>query len=165
MSANAINKYVRLYMKRNSLLALFCATICFIPFFACAILYDVLWYDIFISFVPYVLAGIIILISYFLTFRFRKEIKRQEEKFNVRFSDTGKTKLDSTIFISDEWLIFAGTHAWYKPNIKSITDKILNAASSKERTRFTIVTIGEEKTNVVVYSPLVVEKINSWKNK
>ena len=106
-----------------------------------------------------------ILFSYLLTFRFKKEIKRQEEKFNVRFSDNGKDKLDSTIFISDEWLIFAGTHAWYKPNIKSITGKILNAASRQRRTRLTIVTDDEEKKTVFMYSPSAVAKINSWKNK
>ena len=82
----------------------------------------------------------------------------KEERFNVRFSDTGKNKLDSTIFVSDEWLIFAGMHAWYKPNINSITGTILDASSRQRRTRLAIVTVDGEKTNVVVYSPSVVKK-------
>ena len=51
-----ISKYIKVYVKRNILLALFCSILVFIPLFIVSLIYDVLSYDIAVSFVPFAIA-------------------------------------------------------------------------------------------------------------
>jgi len=41
-----VEKYIKIYVKRNIVLALICATLVFIPLFFVSLVYDVLSYDL-----------------------------------------------------------------------------------------------------------------------
>ena len=48
-----VEKYIKIYLKRNSILALICAALVFIPLLIVSLVYDVLSYDLIIAFVPF----------------------------------------------------------------------------------------------------------------
>ena len=88
MNRMLVEKYIRIYMKRNLLTALFCAILCFVPLFIVSLIYDVLSYDLVVSFVPFFIALLFVAFSYLYTFRFRRMISEQEKTFSVVFDDT-----------------------------------------------------------------------------
>ena len=61
-----VNKYIRIYHKRNIQLAIFCATLVFVPLFVVALFYDIVPEDTLISFLPlYVSYNVTMKISIF----------------------------------------------------------------------------------------------------
>jgi len=66
-----MKKYIKIYHKRNVLLALFLATILFLPLFIVSLFYDVVPEDTLISFFPFVLALICVAVASLYTIRFK----------------------------------------------------------------------------------------------
>lgn len=161
-SLKVIRKYVCVFMKRNLTLVFFCATLCAIPLFVAALIYDFLPYDIYMCLIPYVFGALIIIMNHFVSFRFKKIIEKQEESFNVSFSDKDERQLNPTVFLTEEWLIFAGRYAFYKKNIESIKSKIADGRSIQRRHKLTVIETDGHKTNIVIYQPSVVKKIKEW---
>ena len=52
-----IDKYIKIYHKRNVQVAFACATIVSVPLFVVSLFYDVVPEDTLVSFVPYILAA------------------------------------------------------------------------------------------------------------
>ena len=158
-----MKKYIKFYHKRNVKLAFLCAVIVFVPLFVVSLFYNVVREDIIISFVPFVLAMLCVAVASLYTIRFKKMIKEQEHIYNVKFQDTKADHLESTLYLSDEWLIWAGSSAFYKKHIKSISSvrRFGRVGSSNE---VTIKTIDNKKYTVWCLSASNIKKIREWKD-
>ena len=122
-----INKYVHIHNRRNCLLAMFCASIAFIPLFIVSLIYDVIPEDTLIAFVPFVIAAVCVAIASLYTIRFKKMIKMQEHLYGVQFNDDNVVHLGKTLYLSENWLIWAGIISIYKNHIKSIHSELIRS--------------------------------------
>lgn len=158
-----MDKYIRIYNKRNIKLAFVCATIVFVPIFVVSLFYDVVQEDALVSFVPYILALVCIAIASLFTKRFRKMIHKQEQLYDVQFQDTDVVHLETTLYLSRDWLIWAGSCAMYKEHIKSISSKPRHGrvGSSNE---VVIRTVDNKRYKIWCLSSSNVKKIKKWKN-
>ena len=104
-------------------LALFCAAIICVPLLIVSFLYDVVPYDLAVALAPFPLALICVAISLFPTIRFKKMIAEQESLYNTVFSDTDAEHLETTLYISRDWLIWAGCSAIFKAHILSVQSR------------------------------------------
>ena len=158
-----ISKYIKVYVKRNILLALFCSILVFIPLFIVSLIYDVLSYDIAVSFVPFAIAIICVLISLIPTIQFRRMIAQQEEVYGVKFSDTGAVHLETTLFLSDNWLIWAGVSALYKGYITDVKSRIMSGSVGSSN-RVELITADNRGYAVWCLSGNNLEKVYKWLN-
>ncbi|MBO5110760.1 MAG: hypothetical protein J6D21_08585 [Clostridia bacterium] len=158
-----IDKYIRIYTKRNCLLALFCASIAFIPLFIVSLIYDVIPEDTLIAFAPFVFAAICVAIASLSTIRFKKMIKMQEQQYGVRFDDYNVIHLETTLYLSENWLIWAGISSIYKNHIKSIHSKLVHGRSGSSN-KVTIKTVDNKKYIIWCLSSSNINKIRKWKN-
>ncbi len=155
-----VNKYIYIYTKRNCILALFCASIAFIPLFIVSLIYDVIPEDTLIAFAPFVIAAICVAIASLSTIRFKKMIKMQEQQYGVQFDDDNVVHLETTLYLSENWLIWAGISSIYKNHIKSIHSKLVHGISNK----VTIKTLDNKKYIIWCSSSSNINKIRKWKN-
>ena len=90
-------------------------------------------------------------------------IIEQEHIYNIEFQDTKAEHLETTLYLSDEWLIWAGSCAFYKKHIKSISSvrRLGRAGSSNQ---VTIKTIDDKKYTVWCLSASNVKKLKEWRN-
>ena len=158
-----MEKYIKIYHKRNIKLALVCAFIAFIPLFVVSLFYDVVPEDIIVSFVPFVLAALIIAFASLYTFRFKKLIEKQEQIYSIQFQDINAEHLENTLYLSDEWLIWAGSSAFFKKHIKSISSvrRFGRVGSSNQ---VTIKTVDNKKYTIWCLRTSNIKKIREWKN-
>lgn len=158
-----MEKYIKIYHKRNTLLALFCASIVFLPLFAVSLFYDVVPEDTLISFVPFILAPLWVAVASLYTIRFKKLIAEQEKIYHIQFQDDNVEHLETTLYLSDDWLIWAGSCAFYKKHIKSISPiRCLGRAGSSNQV--TIKTIDDKKYTVWCLSASNFKKLKEWRN-
>ena len=158
-----IDKYIKIYHKRNIQLALICGTIVFVPLFVVSLFYDVVPEDTLVSFVPYILAAACIAVASLFTKRFRKMIHKQEQIYGVQFQDTDVVHLETTLYLSKDWLIWAGSCAMYKEHIKSISSALRHGrvGSSNE---VIIKTVDNKQYRIWCLNSSNVKKIKKWKN-
>ncbi len=157
-----VKKYIEFYHKRNIKLALLCAIIAFAPLFVVSLFYDVVPEDTILSFVPFVLATLSVAVASLYTIRFKRMIKEQEDIYNVEFQDTKAEHLETTLYLSDEWLIWAGSSAFYKNHVKSISSvrRFGRVGSSNE---VTIKTIDNKKYTIWCSKASNIKNIKEWK--
>ena len=158
-----INKYIHIYNKRNCLVALFCASIVFIPLIIVSLIYDVIPEDTLIAFVPFVIAAICVAIASLYTIRFKKMIKMQEHQYGVQFNDDNVVHLETTLYLSENWLIWAGISSIYKKHIKSIHSKLVHGRSGSSN-KVIIKTVDNKKYTIWCLSSSNINKIRTWKN-
>ena len=156
-----IDKYIKIYHKRNILLALMCATIVFLPLFVVSLFYDVVPDDTLVSVVPFILSALCVAIASLFTKRFRTMIHKQEQIYSVKFQDTDVVHLETTLYLSKDWLIWAGSCAIYKENIKTINSKLRHGrvGSSNE---VIIKTVDNKQYTIWCLSSSNVKKIKEW---
>ena len=156
-----IEKYIKYYHKRNVQLAFLCATIVFVPLFVVSFFYDVIPEDILVSFVPYILAASCVAIASLFTKRFRTMIHKQEQIYSVKFQDTDVVHLETTLYLSKDWLIQAGSCAIYKGHIKSIHSELRHGrvGSSNE---VVIKTVDNKQYTIWCLSSSNIKKIKEW---
>ena len=157
-----INKYINIYNKRNCLLSLLCASIAFIPLFVTSLMYDVVPEDILIAFSPFAIAIICVLIASLFTIRFRKIIRLQEQLYKVQFSDRNVVHLETTLYLSSDWLIWAGISAIYKKHIKSISSRLIIGKGGSSN-KVIIKTVDNKKYIIWCKSSSNVIKIKKWR--
>ena len=153
-----IEKYTKIYLKRNIILALICATIVFIPLLIVSLIYDVLSYDLIVAFTPFPIAFICVLISFLPIIRFRKMIMQQESLYDTVFSDTDADHLETTLYLSKNWLIWAGSCAIYKNHIQSIQHK-LETGRVGSSNKVTITTVDNKRYIIWCLSTKNIKKI------
>ena len=117
-SNESIKKYISIYMKKWSLLWLFCATVCAVPIFVLSLQYDNISYDVL---VPYAIAALLIIINRLLAIRFSETVQKQEKLYSVRFFDSNAELIADKVYLSDDWIIFLGKCALYKQHITDMT--------------------------------------------
>ena len=148
-------------MNRNMRLVFICASIIFLPLFITSLLYDVVPGDIWIALVPFYLAPICVAVASLYTIRFRKMIAKQEQAYHIQFQDDNVEHLETTLYLSSDWLIWAGSCAFYKKHIKSIRSvrRFGRAGSSNQ---VTINTIDGKKYTMWCLSAANVKKLKAW---
>lgn len=156
-----VEKYIKLYLKRNALLALFCATIVFIPLFIVSLIYDVLSYDLVVAFTPFLIALVCVFVSTLPIIRFRKMISQQEALYNILFSDAEADHLETTLYLSKDWLIWAGSCAIYKKHIRSIRYR-LESGSAGSSYRGTITAVDNKRYVIWCLSASNIKRIKVW---
>ena len=156
-----IDKYIKIYYRRNIQLALICATIVFLPLFIVSLFYDVIPADTLISFVPYILAALCVAIVSLFTIRFRKMIHKQEQIYSVKFQDTDVVHLESTLYLSNDWLIWAGSCALYKGHIQSIRSELCHGRGGSSN-EVVIKTVDNKKYTIWCLNSSNVKKIKEW---
>ena len=158
-----IDKYIKIYHKRNVVLALVCAVIVFVPWFMAALLSDAVPHDIWLSLAPFLIAAVYVAAAASTTVRFRRMIEAQEERYGVTFSDHGAIRLETTLFLSDEWLIRAGVSAIYKDHVHSVKSSLRRGRGGSSN-RVVIGSADGKKYVVWCQSSSGVRKIKAWKN-
>ena len=159
-----ISKYIKVYVKRNVFLALFCSILVFIPLFICSLIYDVLSYDIAVSFVPFAIAIICVLISLIPTIQFRRMIAQQEKQYGVKFSDAWAVHLETTLYLSDNWLIWAGVSALYRGHISDIQAKTMSGSVGSSN-KVKLITADNRRYVVWCLSDNNLKKVYKWLNR
>ena len=156
-----VNKYIKIYLKRNFKLALFCAIIVFLPFLTVSLIYDTYPNDILVSFAPFPLAVICFLISMLPTLRFKKMITQQEQMLDTLFSDCEAVHLETTLYLSKDWLIWAGSCAIHKRNIQSVDCRVRSGKSGSSN-QVIITTADHRQYTIWCLSASNVKKIKNW---
>ncbi|MBQ8524513.1 MAG: hypothetical protein IJ457_07820 [Clostridia bacterium] len=157
-----IDKYIHIYTKRNCLLALSCASIAFMPLFIVSLMYDVILEDTLVAFVPFIIAAICVAIASLSTIRFKKMIRMQEQQYGVQFNDDNVVHLETTLYLSEKWFIWAVISAIYKDHIKSIHSKLVHGRSGSSN-KVTIKTVDNKKYTIWCLSSSNINKIKKWK--
>ena len=142
-------------------LALFCAAIVCVPLLIVSFLYDVVPYDLAVALAPFPLALICVAISLFPTIRFKKMIAEQESLYNTVFSDTDAEHLETTLYISRDWLIWAGCSAIFKAHIRSVQSRY-ESGSAGASNRVTITTADHRRYVVWCLRAENVRRIRDW---
>ena len=126
-----------------------------------SLFYDVVPEDALISFVPFILAPLWVAVASLYTIRFKKLIAEQEKIYHIQFQDDNVEHLETTLYLSDDWLIWAGSCAFYKKHIKSISSvrRLGRAGSSNQ---VTINTIDGKKYTMWCLSASNVKKLKAW---
>lgn len=157
-----MEKYIKIYHKQNVRAALLCAIIMFLPLFIVSLLYDVYPEDILISFFPFVLAVLSVAIASLYTVRFKKLIKMQEQIYGIEFQDANAVHIGKRLYLSDEWLIWAGSGAFYKKHIKTIGSVCTHVASPGISYKAVIKTIDGKKYSFSCAASDI-KKIRKWR--
>ena len=157
-----MEKYIKIYHKRNVQLALFGAILVFLPLFIVSLFYDIVPEDTLISFVPFILALICVAVASLYTIRFKKLIAEQEQIYHIQFQDNNVEHLETTLYLSDEWLIWAGSCAFYRLHIKSISS-VLRFGRAGASNQVTIKTVDDKKYTVWCLSASNVKKLKEWR--
>lgn len=157
-----MEKYIKIYHKRNVQLALICAIMIFLPLFIVSLFYDIVPEDTLISFIPFILATICVAVASLYTIRFKKMVAEQEQIYHIKFQDDNVEHLETTLYLSDDWLIWAGSCVFYKHHIKSIrsSHRFGRVGSSNQ---VTIKTNDDKKYTVWCLSTANVKKIKEWR--
>ena len=157
-----LEKYIEIYHKRNVQLVFICASIIFLPLFITSLLYDAVPGDTLIAFIPFVLAPICVAVASLYTIRFRKMIAKQAQTYHIQFQDDNVEHLETTLYLSSDWLIWAGSCAFYKKHIKSIHSvrRFGRAGSSNQ---VTIQTVDDKKYTVWCLGASNVKKLKEWR--
>jgi len=158
-----MEKYIKLYNIQNVKIALFCSVIVFIPLFTVSLFYDVIPEDTLISFIPFVLSALSVAIAALYTIRFKKMIKMQEQIYNIEFQDTNVVPIGKTLFLSDEWLIWAGKGAFYRKHIKTINSVRVQGGRYGFSYKALIKT-ADGKNYSFCCAASDIKKIRKWKN-
>jgi len=157
-----MKKYIFIYNGRNVLLSLLFATIAFIPLYSSAMNYDYVSNDLLLSFLPFAIAALYVVIASLFTIRFRSMIKKQEKNYGIVFNDTRSEHLERMIYLSKDWLIFAGVYAFYKRYIKSVTYILKNVRGGPSY-KVTIKTIDNKCYKISCRNLSGIKKIRKWK--
>lgn len=109
-------KYIKIYIKRNTFV--FLGEVAVLPFVFVI-------YGEFNKLFVYCLLALIglFLLALLPIIRFRRMIARQERLYNAEFCDKNVKRLEGTLYLSKDWLIWAGSKAIHKKHIAKIKHK------------------------------------------
>ncbi len=159
-----VDKYIRMYNIRNVKTALLCASIASLPLFLVSLFYDVIAEDTLISFLPFVLAAVVVAFASLYTIRFKKLICKQEQLYGVQFQDSNAKRLETMLYLSDDWLIWAGSCALYRRHIQSLS-AVRRYGRSGASNQVRIKTVDGEEYTVWCLNASHIKEIREWKNR
>lgn len=159
-----MQNYIKLYLKRNFLLILFCVLPISLLFFVVSSFYDVLDYDMWLSLLPVGIGSLCFLVSSLYVLRFMSLIKKQEQALAVSFNDQGCVKLGDLIFLSEEWLICAGSCAFHRDYVKGFSQKKYIGNRGGSGYKITVTTIDGKKYRFWSDTCSNLSKFRKWKS-
>ncbi len=141
-----MKKYTTVFLKNRLLITSLAGSFFFLLFFFLLLLHKGTVYPPVFAFLAYVPFVIWFGIDALLTVRFREMIRRQEERLNIGFDDTGSEPLfpGSTTYLSDSWLIFSGKEAFHRLYIVKVSIKTVRTGMGNDY--YLKITTLEEKT-------------------
>ena len=94
-------------------------------------------------------------------------IKMQEDMFNITFNDKNAKSISKTsnAYLSDDWLIYAGSGAFYRDYIKSFSSKKYNSTRGGGGYRLIVNTIDGQEYEFHARASGDIKKLREWKNK
>lgn len=170
-----MKKYNLIYAKNTFLMCFFISLFAAVPFFAVSFFFDAVENDIFYS-LYWLLAGVAVWLVMLLRIPFAYMIlRRQEKMLNIKFDCKGINPLypsatamstNSLIYISDEWLIFAGTGVFCRDYIEKLSVKSEKRKNRVHYNHFCII-IGkdEKKYYKLLDCASTAKKIREWYRK
>ena len=166
-----MKKYNLIYAKHTFLMCFVISLIAAIPLFIVSLFYDEVENDILYS-LYCLLAGAAVWLLLLLRIPFAHMIlRRQEKMLGIKFDDKDVKPLypksaNSLIYVSDEWLIFAGTGAFCRDYIEKFT---VRSKKRKNRTDYyhLCIIIGKDKKKYykLLDSASTAKKIREWYRK
>lgn len=166
-----MKKYNLIYAKHTFLMCFVISLIAAIPLFIVSLFYDEVENDILYS-LYCLLAGAAVWLSLLLRIPFAHIIlRRQEKMLGIKFDDKDVKPLypksaNSLIYVSDEWLIFAGTGAFCRDYIEKFT---VRSKKRKNRTDYyhlcIIIGKDQKKYYKLPDSASTAKKIREWYRK
>ncbi len=166
-----MKKYNLIYAKHTFLMCFVISLIAAIPLFIVSLFYDEVENDILYS-LYCLLAGAAVWLLLLLRIPFAHMILRRQEKLlGKKFDDKDVKPLypksaNSLIYVSDEWLIFAGTGAFGREYIEKLT---VRSKKRKNRTDYyhLCIIIGKDKKKYykLLDSASTAKKIREWYRK
>ena len=157
-----VKKYIRIYNKRNFMLSLLCASIAFLPLFIVSLVYDVIAGDTLIAFIPFAIGAIYVAVASLFTLRFQKMIRQQEQRYNIHFNDKDVVHLETNLYLSRDWLIWAGSSAIYKKHIKSISSQLITGKGGSSN-EVIIKTVDNKRYRIWCLDSSNIVTIRKWK--
>ena len=159
-----VEKYVKLYMKRNYLLGLWFVAICLAPLLISDLVYG-RTVGIQVGVVILFVVGMGVLVSYIPTSRFRKMIAEQEALYQTKFTDYGARRLEGVLYISEDWLIASGTCAVYKKHIRTVNEKYIGNRRWRGSYHVTLTTADQKRYVIVVQNKDNIKPIRKWRRR
>lgn len=160
-----VKNYIKLYLKKQMILAVLIpmamlAAFLLLSLFEPSIRGRVLE-------VSCVFAGIFSLPVFFsLAFilRFRRMINKQERELHVMFQDSNATALvdETLVYLSDNWLICAGTMAFHREYIRNVTWHRELSTRAGRGYRMRIETIDKKYYRLFLQTARSCRKIHGW---
>lgn len=156
-------KYIMIYLKRNALLTLGIALPISLVFMVVSLIYDVYPHDIWSSFIPVVIGFLCFLGSSIFVCRFLWLIEKQEEQFNIVFNDENVKQIKGTVtFLSEDWLIHAGSCAFYRGYIKSFSSKLYYGVRGGSGYKIIVKTIDGKRYSFWTMSSSDIVRYRKW---
>ena len=161
-----INKYIKIFIKRNCLSSLLYGAIVFLPLFAEALDGKSTLRDTAFAFlIAFAICIIYVAIASLPAIRFKRMIRRQERLYKIQFNDYyGAVNLEKTVYLSHSWIIYAGKIAVYKKHIQAISSKFINARGPSFY-KVIIKTVDNKKYTLKCYEQSNLIKIHKWNKK
>ena len=159
-----VEKYVKLYMKRNYLLGLWFVAICLAPLLISDLVYG-RTVGIQVGVVIFLVVGMGVLMSYIPISRFRKMIAEQEALYQTEFTDDGVRRLEGILHISENWLIASGTCAVYKKHIRAVDEKYVSNRRWRGSYHVTLITADQKRYVIVVQNKDNIKPIRKWRRR
>ena len=159
--------YVKIYLKRNAKLIAFMAFPVSALFFVISILYDAVSNDILYALIPFIIGFFAFGYTCIFAVRFNKMIETQEKMFNIKFDDSNAKLISkaSFIYLSNDWLINAGSCAFYRDYVKSFSVKKYNSNRIGGGHRIVVNTIDGKQFEFHSRVSSDIKKFREWKNK
>ena len=170
-----MKKYNFIYAKNTFLMCFFISLFAAVPFFAVSFFFDAVENDILYS-LYWLLAGVAVWLVLLLRIPFAYMIlRRQEKMLDIKFDGRGVKPLypsatamstNSLIYMSDEWLIFAGTGVFCRDYIEKFTVRSKKRKNHVDYYHLCII-IGKDKKKYfkLLDSASTAKKIREWYRK
>jgi len=125
---NIIKYYSSLYMKEQFFLVSIITLPISVIFFVVSLYFDVISYDIFVSFTPILFGALVLFFAYLKTNRFKNMIFLQEKVLNVSFDNEKLYPIypKTLFYFSNSWFIKSGCWAFHKSYLNSIKVLLVN---------------------------------------
>lgn len=161
------NYYIKIYLKRNAKLIAFMSLPISLLFFVVSILYDAIPNDYIFALMPIIVGLLAFLVTCLFIIRFNNIIKMQEEMFNITFNDKNAKSISKTsiAYLSDDWLIFPGSCAFYREYIKSFSSRKYNSTRGVSGYRLIVNTTDGQEYEFHARGTSDIKKFREWKNK
>ena len=156
-----MNKYIKIYFKRNTFLALILGILVWLPLFIVSLISDVLSYDLLVSFVPFFIGFAGVAVSALTIPRFRKMIDRQEALYHSTFPQGEAQHLETTLYLSEDWLVSAGVIAMHRKHIHSLEHRT-ERNNSGTSNKIVIQTVDNKTYTIRYLGTNNIRKIRQW---